>query len=296
MYKYSRVIEIVVNAMKKVTMVWLMAALVVTMLLVTGFANAENLKFDKTVASGDVLDAKADLVMVGGSYDSQYQYFYFQTREPGFNAPPNDVSYTFSIDVEAEVNGEDVTQYVTIVLLWQNNGGNVTHIYTYSTHTGGGGTLSDSDVQISGSKVTVRVPAMLFKDVTVDNVDFTTGKLGGGFSGDSYIYYPNSNNNGGSGGTSGGSSVPSGPDVGAFYWMAGIGAFLCVGIWFVLWLIVAFWAYKDAKKKCNSSPGLWFVVVFLLGLIGIIIYVIVVKDECQKQQAQNYDYVPPPPQ
>jgi len=43
---------------------------------------------------------------------------------------------------------------------------------------------------------------------------------------------------------------------------------------FIVWLAAAYWAYKDAKKRGVEHPGLWGVVVFFAGLIGIIIYLV----------------------
>ena len=291
MYKYSDYIVILVKVMKRVAMVWVLATFIVGMLLVSGFAHGENLTFSQTAAAGDASDGNIDIVKVSGSYDSSYQYFSIETRNAGFSTPPTDTSYTFTIDVEADVNGEDVTEYVYISLVWQNNGGNITHSYTYTTHNGGGGTLSESDVQISGSKMTVRVPAMLFQDVQVYNVEFTSGALGNGYSYDQVTYYTSGNNSGGSTNGGNGGGTTSGPDVGSIMWIGSVAGIACAVIFFVIWLFVSLWAYKDAKKKCNSSPIVWFLVVFFLSLLGLIIYVIVVKDECQKQQA----YVPPPP-
>lgn len=292
MYKYSDCIVISVKVMKRVAMVWVLATLIVGMLLVSGFAHGENLTFSQTAAAGDASDGNIDIVKVSGNYDSSYQYFSIETRNAGFSTPPTDTSYTFSIDVEADVNGEDVAEYVYITLMWQNNGGNITHAYTYTTHNGGGGSLTDSDVQISGSKVTVRVPAMLFQDVQVYNVEFTTSALGNGYSYDQVTYYTSGGNSGGgTNGGNGGSGGSNGPDLSSYMLMGSIASIACWAIWIIIWIFVSLWAYKDAKKKCNSSPILWFLVVFFLSLLGLIIYVIVVKDECQKQQA----YVPPPP-
>lgn len=42
----------------------------------------------------------------------------------------------------------------------------------------------------------------------------------------------------------------------------------------VLWIIVGIWVYKDAESR-GMGGVLWLIVVILLGLIGIIIYLIV---------------------
>ncbi len=61
-------------------------------------------------------------------------------------------------------------------------------------------------------------------------------------------------------------------------------------VWFIIWLLVAIWAYKDAKRRGADSPIVWFLVVFFLGLIGLIIY-IVARPKPKPQQP----YMPPPP-
>ena len=69
---------------------------------------------------------------------------------------------------------------------------------------------------------------------------------------------------------------------------------ICLVIW-IIWLAVAYWAYGDAKRKCMDSPIVWALVVFFLGLIGLIIYFVVRKDKCQKNQPPSYVVPPPPP-
>lgn len=50
--------------------------------------------------------------------------------------------------------------------------------------------------------------------------------------------------------------------------------FLWVIIWFVIFLLVAIWVYRDAEKR-GKSGALWLIIVIILGLIGIIIWLIV---------------------
>ena len=50
--------------------------------------------------------------------------------------------------------------------------------------------------------------------------------------------------------------------------------FLWVIIWFVIFLLVAIWVYGDAEKR-GKSGALWLIIVIILGLIGIIIWLIV---------------------
>jgi len=61
--------------------------------------------------------------------------------------------------------------------------------------------------------------------------------------------------------------------------MAFLGGLLaCSGIvfvvWFVIWLLVAIWVYKDAQSR-GANGVLWLIVVVLLGIIGVIIYLVV---------------------
>ena len=49
--------------------------------------------------------------------------------------------------------------------------------------------------------------------------------------------------------------------------------FAWVIIWFVIFMLIAIWVYKDAEKR-GKSGVLWLIIVILLGLIGIIIWLI----------------------
>ncbi len=49
-----------------------------------------------------------------------------------------------------------------------------------------------------------------------------------------------------------------------FFWIA----------WFVIWLLVAIWVYQDAERR-GASGVLWLLVVLLLGLLGLIVYLVV---------------------
>ena len=44
--------------------------------------------------------------------------------------------------------------------------------------------------------------------------------------------------------------------------------------WFVLWLLVSVWVYKDAEKR-DKNGVLWIIIVILLGIIGFIIWLLV---------------------
>ncbi len=271
-------------------------------LLAAGSVSAATLNFDKSVTSGDVLNGKLDIVKVGGYVQGDYQYFYIETRDAGIDSPPVNSYHSLSIIIDAEVDGSEQTEYVDIYIKWENDNGVVNVSGLLTTATGGLNMLNASkgDIVVNGNRVTTRMPAVLLENADVLNVEFVTTYLGSdGFTGDDVYYYPSSS---GSGGGDNGSTSGGGYDSNAPLWafgLVGVMYFACLGIWFIIWLLVALWAYKDAKKKCNEHPGLWFVVVFFLGLIGIIIYIIVVKDECQKKQMGQgayYEAPPPPPQ
>jgi hypothetical protein len=63
-------------------------------------------------------------------------------------------------------------------------------------------------------------------------------------------------------------------DAGAMF---GLGIAICAVvliIWFIVWILVAIWVYKDAEKR-GKSGVLWLIIVILLGLIGLIIWLVV---------------------
>ncbi len=57
---------------------------------------------------------------------------------------------------------------------------------------------------------------------------------------------------------------------------------------FIIWIVLAIWVYKDAKKR-GENAVLWLLVVLLTGIIGLIVYLIVRKSE------QPPPPPPPPP-
>jgi len=63
-------------------------------------------------------------------------------------------------------------------------------------------------------------------------------------------------------------------EAGAFMGMAMLTCAIVAIIWFVIWILVAIWVYKDAEKR-GSSGVLWLILVILLGLIGIIIWLVI---------------------
>jgi len=76
------------------------------------------------------------------------------------------------------------------------------------------------------------------------------------------------------------------------------GGILCGGFWiawFIIWLLVAIWVYKDAESR-GASGVLWLIVVILLGLIGLIIYLVVRPSQPLPPPgyAPSPGYYPPP--
>lgn len=59
---------------------------------------------------------------------------------------------------------------------------------------------------------------------------------------------------------------------------------------FVVWIFLAIWVYKDAKKR-DENAILWLLIVFFLGIIGLIIWLVIRPDMAevhQKRQQQQY--------
>ena len=61
---------------------------------------------------------------------------------------------------------------------------------------------------------------------------------------------------------------------GAFFGMAMATCAIIALVWFIIWVLVAIWVYKDAEKR-GKNGVLWVIIVILLGLIGLIIYFVV---------------------
>src|SRR6478672_11005776 len=59
------------------------------------------------------------------------------------------------------------------------------------------------------------------------------------------------------------------------------GAFVCFCylIGFVIEVALTWWVYNDAKKRGNPNAILWAVVTFFLGLIGLLIYILVGRNQ-----------------
>ncbi len=75
-------------------------------------------------------------------------------------------------------------------------------------------------------------------------------------------------------------------------WMGGLfaGAFCLVWVvMFVIWIAIGVWMYKDAEKR-GKSGALWLIIGLILGIIGLIVWLIVRPPEpshYEKQQQQG---------
>ena len=55
------------------------------------------------------------------------------------------------------------------------------------------------------------------------------------------------------------------------------GVFVIVCISWVVWIAISIWIYKDAKKHNVDSPALWAFIVFFIGVIGLLIYLLAAR-------------------
>ena len=54
-----------------------------------------------------------------------------------------------------------------------------------------------------------------------------------------------------------------------------IGGLLVSLLVFLVWVALAYWVYQDANKRNMDNAVLWAAITFLLGLIGLVIYLVV---------------------
>lgn len=57
------------------------------------------------------------------------------------------------------------------------------------------------------------------------------------------------------------------------------GAFLLFFLFLVLFLALVVWTYTDAEKNSSHPSFLWALVVFLAPILGIILYLILGRDQ-----------------
>ena len=66
-----------------------------------------------------------------------------------------------------------------------------------------------------------------------------------------------------------------------------------------MWVYLLVWVYRDAKSR-GMEAGIWVLIVALVGILGLIIYLVVRKDHSPYPPAYYppppaYAYPPPPP-
>lgn len=75
-------------------------------------------------------------------------------------------------------------------------------------------------------------------------------------------------------------------DTGLIAGLLGAACIVWVIIWFVIWIVIAIWVYKDAERR-GKNGALWLIITILLGIIGIIIWLIVrppIEEEEKKSE------------
>jgi heme/copper-type cytochrome/quinol oxidase subunit 2 len=68
---------------------------------------------------------------------------------------------------------------------------------------------------------------------------------------------------------------------------------VAVVVGLVVWIIIAVWVYRDAKRR-GAPEVLWLIIALLTGLIGLIIYLVVRPKEIVAE-AKKEEAPPPPP-
>ena len=73
-------------------------------------------------------------------------------------------------------------------------------------------------------------------------------------------------------------------------WLFGMGLLFCLIplVWFIIGILLCIWVYRDAESR-GMNGVLWLIVVLIAGIIGVIIYLIVRKDNTASGRS-------PPPQ
>lgn len=51
---------------------------------------------------------------------------------------------------------------------------------------------------------------------------------------------------------------------------------LCPLIWFIIAILICIWVYRDANSR-GMNGVLWLIITIILGIIGLIIYLVVRK-------------------
>jgi uncharacterized membrane protein YoaK (UPF0700 family) len=62
----------------------------------------------------------------------------------------------------------------------------------------------------------------------------------------------------------------------------------------IVFILIAIWVYKDAESR-GMSGVLWLIIVIILGIIGLIIYLVIRKPKLEGPPAPPPGGYPPPP-
>lgn len=80
---------------------------------------------------------------------------------------------------------------------------------------------------------------------------------------------------------------PVGQDRWVLSWLMGI--CLSVIVWFIINILLCIWIYKDAESR-GMNGALWLIIVFISGIIGLIVYLVVRKEK--ERQPSPYTATP----
>ena len=252
--------------------------LIVGIVLLAGFASAVSFNFTASDRVGDVTNADFDITKFGATEHGDTVTFWLEVRGK-INTGPD----------AGHINGYEIAiEDISMVGMWMNASGNTVGIVYLHTDNGQS-TLSPGEYEINGNKLSFTIQKSLLSDIGPDyTVDVYTAHLTGSSPTitdhlDEAFYSPSS----GSGNASGGEEI-----VTTTLWGLSIVGCAAIGvIWLVLWILLGYWAYKDAQRRGMDSPILAFLLVFFLNIIGLIIYLVIRP----KERKPQYELPPPPP-
>ncbi len=276
--------------MKKWGLILVVTIVMMVLAGVSGIASAATMSFEASDPV-DTTNPDFDIVAFGATPDGNYVDLWIQVRGNINTQPENGYMNAYVIEINSNTDYE-------IASIWFNANGNIQYLGWFKV---GENTnpLPANDIKISGNKITYHIDAQMLSGIG-DEYSVTVQSVHAQGNNPSMLntyadeaeYYQNAQSGGSSGGNNGGNGGEGSSDMGMLYGMGILAIYLaCIFVWIIIWIIVAWWAYKDAKSRCMDSPIVWFLVVLLLGLIGLIIYLIVRKDQCQK----DFGAIPPPP-
>jgi len=268
-------------------MVWKKASIacLLVALFLSGFASAT---VDFQVSDDpDISYEDFDIVAAGGYQSNNSVVFWMEVRGTINLNPPDGYLYGYFVNVHTISDHTiDLSLYAT------NSGGSTTLIATMAVDGSDITFLDETAYSISGNRLYFYVDGIIggVSD-GVDTVEFYTSRTSGilpGTAVDSVTYSASTTTSGttSDGTETGGESM--GMDWLPFMAVAGIMC-LCYALPFIISLILAIWVYKDAKRRGDDRAPLWFVLVFFLPILGLIIYLVLRKEETPPPP-------PPPPQ